>query len=83
MIQAPDNVLRQKVTSFMCTIGEQLLVLTGAIFTSHNNVNNLTIHSLFFKPQLCYAAASPLRVPFPIDFICAILKVFLIEDLPS
>ena len=32
---------------------------------------------------LCYAAASPLRVPFPIDFSCAILKVFLIEDLPS
>ena len=30
---------------------------------------------------LCYAAASPLRVPFPIDFSCAISKVFLIYNL--
>ena len=33
--------------------------------------------------SLCYASASPFCVPFPIDFSCAILKVFFIEDLPS
>ena len=28
--------------------------------------------------ELCYASASPLHVPFPIDLICAISIVFLI-----
>ena len=31
--------------------------------------------------SLCYAAANPLHVPFPIDFRCAISKAFLIEDM--
>ena len=30
---------------------------------------------------LCYAAASPLRLPFPIDFSCTTAKMFLFEDL--